>query len=208
VIQVGPIKHMQTADFDVDDAGGDPVMRGLGGGRIVNISSICGKIGVPYLVPYSASKFALTGLSTAMRAELVKDGILLTTVSPGLMRTGSAFNARFKGRHRDEFTWFTISDSIPMLSIDAARAARQIVETCRCSDAELVVTWPAKLAVVANAIAPCAVAFLMHRANVLLPTPSDASGNRARRGGKACRGGAIEAHAAHRAGRSRQQSTQ
>ena len=71
----------------------------------------------------------------------------MTTVSPGLMRTGSPFNAWFKGRHREEFAWFTVSDSLPLLTIDAARAARQIVEACRRGDAELVVSWPAKLAV-------------------------------------------------------------
>ena len=80
----------------------------------MNISSIGGKIGVPHLAPYCASKFALTGLSDSMRAELAKDGISITTVCPGMMRTGSPFNAWFKGRHRDEFTWFAVSDSIPV----------------------------------------------------------------------------------------------
>ena len=54
-----------------------------------------------------------------MRGELAKDGIYVTTVCPGLMRTGSPFNAWFKGRHRDEFAWFAISDSLPLASIDA-----------------------------------------------------------------------------------------
>ena len=140
---------MQTADFEQALAvhfwaplqtmlSAIPVMRGQGGGRIVNISSIGGKIGVAHLVPYCASKFALTGLSTALRAELAKDKILVTTVSPGLMRTGSPFNAQFKGRHREEFTWFIVADSMPLLSIDAVSAARQIVDACRCGDAELV----------------------------------------------------------------------
>jgi NAD(P)-dependent dehydrogenase (short-subunit alcohol dehydrogenase family) len=193
VIQVGPVAHMHDADFtEAMDLhfwaplqtmlAAIPVMRRQGGGRIVNISSIGGKIGVAHMVPYCASKFALVGLSTAMHGELVKDGILVTTVSPGLMRTGSPFNARFKGRHREEFAWFTVSDSLPLLTIDAARAARQIVDACRCGDAELVVSWPAKLAVVANAIFPAAVALGMRMADALLPPPSDASGDRARSG--------------------------
>ena len=193
VIQVGPLEHMEPADFDeaMDVHFWAPLhtmltaipwMRRQGGGRIVNISSIGGKIGVAHLVPYCASKFALNGLSTAMRGELVKDGILVTTVSPGLMRTGSPFNAWFKGHHRQEFAWFTVSDSLPLLSIDAPRAARQIVEACRCGDAELVVGWPAKLAVMANAMCPGAVAFGMQVANSLLPGPSDASGNRGHSG--------------------------
>jgi short-subunit dehydrogenase len=40
-------------------------------------------------------------LSTAIRAELARENILVTTVCPGLMRTGSPFNAWFKGHHRD-----------------------------------------------------------------------------------------------------------
>ncbi len=134
----GPLQTMTAAI---------PVMRRQRFGRIVNVSSIGGKIGVPHLTPYCASKFALTGLSDSMRAEIAKDGIHVTTVCPGMMRTGSPFNAWFKGRHREEFAWFAIADSLPVGSIDAARAASQIVDACRHGDAELVISWPAKLAV-------------------------------------------------------------
>jgi NAD(P)-dependent dehydrogenase (short-subunit alcohol dehydrogenase family) len=193
IIQVGPVQHMEIADFE---SAMDlhfwapletirtalPVMRRQGGGRIVNVSSIGGKIGVAHLVPYCASKFALTGLSSGLRAELARDGIVVTTVIPGLMRTGSPFNAWFKGRHRDEFAWFTVADSLPAISIDAARAARQIVAASRAGDAELVVGWPAKLAVVANAIAPEAIAQAIALTNRLLPGSTGASGDRARSG--------------------------
>jgi NAD(P)-dependent dehydrogenase (short-subunit alcohol dehydrogenase family) len=193
VIQVGPLEHMQTADFAEamevhfwaplqTTLAAIPIMRNQGGGRIVNIASIGGKIGVPHLVPYCASKFALVGLSTSMRSELVKDNILITTVSPGLMRTGSPFNAWFKGRQRQEFAWFTIADSMPVLTIDADRAARQIVDACRNGDAELVVGWPAKVAVIANAVLPGGVAVAMRVANALLPKTGGASGDRARSG--------------------------
>jgi short-subunit dehydrogenase len=148
----------------------------------VNISSVAGKIGVPHLAPYCASKFALTGLSEAVRGELGKDNILVTTVCPGLMRTGSPFNAWFKGRHRDEFTWFAISDSLPLATIDGTRAARQIIDACRYGDAELVITWPAKLAVIANAVFPEAIALGMSLANHLLPGPTNESGDQARSG--------------------------
>jgi len=193
VIQVGPIEHMETADFEQamdvhfwaplqTMQAAMPAMRAQGGGRIVNISSIGGKIGVAHLVPYCASKFALTGLSTALRGELAKDNIVVTTVSPGLMRTGSPFNAWFKGRHREEFAWFTVADSLPVVTVDATRAARQIVEACRCGDAELIVTWPAKLAVIANAVSPATVALGMRVTNALLPEPAGAEGDRAHSG--------------------------
>lgn len=185
VIKVGPLDHMEHADFEEAMAvhfwaplhttlAAVPAMRRQGAGRIVNISSIGGKIGVPHLTPYCASKFALTGLSDAMRGELAKDHIHVTTVCPGMMRTGSPFNAWFKGNHRDEFAWFTIADSIPVLSIDGRRAAAQIIDAARHGDAELVLTLPARVAVIANAVVPELVASLMATANTtLLPGPAD-----------------------------------
>jgi short-subunit dehydrogenase len=88
-----------------------PQMRERGAGRIVNISSIGGKVAVPHLAPYCASKFALVGLSKAMRIELAKDNIFVTTVCPGLMRTGSHVNAVFKGQNEKEFAWFSIGNA-------------------------------------------------------------------------------------------------
>jgi short-subunit dehydrogenase len=72
-------------------------MRRAGYGRIVNIASVGGKIAVPHLVPYCASKFALVGLSDGLRVELRQENILITTVCPGLMRTGSPRNALATG---------------------------------------------------------------------------------------------------------------
>jgi short-subunit dehydrogenase len=192
-MHVGPLDHMQVSDFEEAMAvhfwaplramlAAIPDMRRRGGGRIVNISSIAGKIGVPHLVPYCASKFALTGLSDSVRAELAKDGILVTTVCPGLMRTGSPFNAWFKGRHRDEFAWFAVSDSMPVLSINGERAAWQVINACRHGDAELVITWPARLAIIANAIVPEAVALAMNVANRLLPAAIDGGSTHAHSG--------------------------
>ncbi len=194
VMKVGPLDHMEHADFEEAMAvhfwgplhttlAAVPAMRRQGGGRIVNISSIGGKIGVPHLTPYCASKFALTGLSDSLRGELARDQIFVTTVCPGMMRTGSPFNAWFKGNHRDEFTWFAISDSIPVASIDGRRAAAQVIDAARHGDAELVITLPAKLAVIANAVAPEVMAFIMATANTtLLPPPADDGGTEAHSG--------------------------
>jgi NAD(P)-dependent dehydrogenase (short-subunit alcohol dehydrogenase family) len=188
IIQVGPIEHMSPGDFEEamgvhfwgplhTTLAAVPAMRAQGGGRIVNVSSIGGRIGVPHLAPYCASKFALTGFSESVRAELARDRIYVTTVLPGLMRTGSPFNAWFKGRHRDEFTWFAISDSLPLASIDARRAALQMIEACRHGEAELVISWPAKLAIIANAVMPEVMAFAMSIANeTVLPGPADEGG--------------------------------
>jgi short-subunit dehydrogenase len=157
-------------------------MRENGGGRIVNISSIGGKIGVPHLAPYCASKFALTGVSTSLRAELARYGISVTTVCPGLMRTGSPFNAWFKGRHRAEFAWFAIADSMPLLSIDGRRAAAHIIEAMRLGKAELIVSWPARLAVAAEGLAPNVLASAMTLVNRVLPAPTGTLGNESHSG--------------------------
>jgi NAD(P)-dependent dehydrogenase (short-subunit alcohol dehydrogenase family) len=185
IIQVGPLEHMTTADFQ--DALAThfwgplftittalPHMRASGARRIVNISSIGGKVAVPHLLPYSASKFALTGLSEGLRTELAGQGFAITTVCPGLMRTGSTYNARFKGQHRNEFAWFHVSNAIPGFSISASRAARQIVDACRHGDPELVITPTARLAVLANAISPATTARALAVANRLLPRAGDA----------------------------------
>ena len=192
IIQVGPLDHMELGDYE--DAmsthfwgplymivGALPHMRRQGEGRIVNISSIGGRIAVPHLVPYSASKFALVGLSDGLRVELARDNIVVTTVCPGLMRTGSPVNALFKGQRPQEFAWFAISDSLPLASIDARRAARQIIDACRHGDAELVITLQAKLAILARTLAPELFADVMTLINQLLPGPT-AGGGEARPG--------------------------
>jgi NAD(P)-dependent dehydrogenase (short-subunit alcohol dehydrogenase family) len=193
IIQMGPVDHMNPDDYD--DAmkthfwgplyatlAAVPFMRRQGEGRIVNISSIAGRIAVPHLAPYSASKFALTGLSDGLRYELARDNILVTTVCPGLMRTGSPVNAMFKGRRPEEYAWFAISGSLPLTSIDADRAARQIVEACRHGEAELVITLQAKVAILARTIAPEFFADAMSFMNHLLPPPTGHEGDRPRPG--------------------------
>jgi NAD(P)-dependent dehydrogenase (short-subunit alcohol dehydrogenase family) len=193
VIQVGPLEHMSTLDFENAMAThfwgplhlmfeSVPSMRRRGFGRIVNIASIGGRIAVPHMAPYSASKFALVGLSDAVRAELDQYGIRVTTVSPGLMRTGGPLNADVKGKHEAEYGWFVVADSLPALSTSAESAARQIVEACRYGDPELTITLPARIAMVANSVAPAAVARAMQLANRLLPGPSGADGDVRKRG--------------------------
>jgi NAD(P)-dependent dehydrogenase (short-subunit alcohol dehydrogenase family) len=182
VIQVGPMETMTHDDYEQAMAIHFwapllcseqvlPDMRRRRQGRIVNISSIGGKIAVPHLLPYCASKFALVGLSKAMRAELVKDGIYVTTVCPGLMRTGSPRNALFKGRHRAEYAWFSIGGAMPLLSMDANRAARQIIDACRYGRADVTLSLPAKLAVLIDAIAPELTADVAALAGRVLPAP-------------------------------------
>ncbi len=65
-----------------------PLMRRRGGGRIVNVSSIAGRMGLPYQGYYSAAKFAMEGLSEALSIEVRSFGIDVVLIEPGDMRTG------------------------------------------------------------------------------------------------------------------------
>lgn len=193
-IQFGPLEHMSRADFE--DAmkvhlWGPfhtmseviPVMARQGQGRIVNVSSVGGMIALPHMAPYCASKFALVGLSDAVRAELRRVGIRVTTVCPGLMRTGSHVNAMFKGKHEAEYAWFSISNALPFASVSARRAARRIIDACRHGDAHLTIGLPARIAIMANAVFPKVTAELVALLCRLLPSPTDrASGNELRPG--------------------------
>jgi NAD(P)-dependent dehydrogenase (short-subunit alcohol dehydrogenase family) len=161
-----------------------PEMRIWGGGRIVNISSIGGKIAVPHMASYSASKFALTGLSDAVRAELARDNIHVTTVAPGMMRTGSHVNAKFKGKHGDEFGWFSASAGAPLISMNADRAARKILAACRRGQPSLTLTFAARFAILANALFPNLTGYIMKCVNRFLPEAAGEEGNRSRAGGQ------------------------
>jgi NAD(P)-dependent dehydrogenase (short-subunit alcohol dehydrogenase family) len=162
-------------------------MRLWGGGRIVNITSIGGKVAMPHFAPYSASKFALTGFSDAIRAELARDNIQVTTVAPGLMRTGSHVNAKFKGKHDAEFAWFSASAGAPLISMDADRAARKIVAACRRGQPSLTLTFAARGAIAGNALFPNLTGYAMKIVNRFLPDVADERGEQSRAGSELSR---------------------
>jgi NAD(P)-dependent dehydrogenase (short-subunit alcohol dehydrogenase family) len=187
IIQVGPLESVTLGDFqhamEVNYWGTVhatlavlPSMRQRGSGRIVNITSIGGKVAIPHLLPYDAAKFAVVGFSEGLRAEAGRDGITVTTVVPGLMRTGSPVNAFFKGDAEKEFAWFSLGDATPVSAMSARRAARQIVAAARRGDAEVTLSWQAKLLRVAHDLFPGAITDLLGLVNRLLPTASGPTG--------------------------------
>jgi NAD(P)-dependent dehydrogenase (short-subunit alcohol dehydrogenase family) len=193
LVEVGPMEHLTSGDFEralrlhfwapfelISQV--VPEMRTWGGGRIVNISSIGGKVAVPHMASYSASKFALTGFSDAVRAELASDNIHVTTVAPGTMRTGSHVNAKFKGRHDNEFAWFAASAGAPFISMSADRAARKILAACRRGQPSLTLTFAARAAILGNALCPNLTGYLMKFVNRLLPEGGDEEGNKSKAG--------------------------
>jgi NAD(P)-dependent dehydrogenase (short-subunit alcohol dehydrogenase family) len=193
IIQVGPLEHMMREDFERAMrlhfwAPFDlirrvvPEMRRRGGGRIVNISSIGGKIAVPHMAPYTASKFALAGFSDALRAELARENILVTTVTPGMMRTGSQIHANFKGNHASEYNWFAASSALPLASISAERAARKILAACTRGKPALIMPIPARALIWANALCPNLFGHVMKIVNAYLPSAVGPSGDDSRAG--------------------------
>jgi short-subunit dehydrogenase len=157
-----------------------PEMRARRSGRIVNICSVGGKISLPHLLPYSVGKFALAGFSEGIRAELMLDNITVTTVYPGLMRTGSPRNAEFKGKHRAEYTWFLLSDAMPGLSTGADCAAREIVRGCEYGKSELIITLPAKFAIRLHQMFPGMSSLALAAVNRGLPAQGDSGQEKAR----------------------------
>ncbi len=180
VIQVMPLENSAKEDFEeamnthfwgvyyVTNA----VLRQMkkrGEGRIVNISSVGGKVAIPHLLPYSTSKFALAGYSEGLRAELLKDGIYVTTVCPGLMRTGSPRQVVVKGNHELEYAWFKIGDSLPLISVSAEYAANEIVNAAKRGDAEIIISLPAQILAAFKGLFPGTTADIMSLINMILP---------------------------------------
>lgn len=180
IIQVGPLEVQTQKDFEeamqVHFWGPFyamkavlPEMRQRQEGRIINIVSIGGKVPVPHLTPYCASKFALAGLSSAMHTELAKDNVIVTSIYPGLMRTGSHINAYFKGQNEKEYAMFSIMNGLPTNSVSAEKAARQIIEAARRGDSEFIVSVPAWLAAKVHGLFPEFTSGVLAFSNRFLP---------------------------------------
>ncbi|WP_417745686.1 SDR family NAD(P)-dependent oxidoreductase [Rosistilla oblonga] len=180
IITVGPLEAMEFDDF-ADSMNTNcwgalhtskavlPHMRSAGWGRIVNIASLGGKRAVPHMLPYAASKFALVGLSNGMRAELKQENIFVTTACPGVMRTGSPRNANFKGQHRDEYAWFSIGDSLPVMSMDAETAATQILDACQQGRGEVFIHSPWNMTIALQNLCPELTQEILGLAATVLP---------------------------------------
>ncbi|WP_276497301.1 SDR family NAD(P)-dependent oxidoreductase [Pontibacter litorisediminis] len=191
VISAGPVAEMTVREFEeainihywgpvYTTLAVLPSMKARGGGRILNVASIGGIISVPHLVPYSASKFALVGLSEGLRAELKKYNILVTTATPGLMQTGSPRHAVIKGHHKEEYTLFKIMDSSPLTSIPAEESARKMLNALRHGDAAVTTTFFAAMGEVLHRLSPGLTTDILALVNAVLPGEGGIGKNRAR----------------------------
>ena len=179
VIKVGPVKSMTQDDFaeamelmfwgvvHTTLAGLPYLERSCG--TIVNITSVGGKVTVPHLLPYCCAKFAAVAFSDGLRAELRGTGVNVLTVAPGLMRTGSHVNVKFKGNAEGEAAWFGLGASTPGLAMTADRAARQIVDAAARGKGEAILGLPAQVLTRFHALFPDTTSGLLSIANGLLP---------------------------------------
>lgn len=182
IIQVGPLAQMTVEDFHVALAAmclgpvhvtlaALPHLRERGSGHIINVTSIGGKVAAPHILPYACAKFAAVGFSEGLRAELAGSGITVTTVVPGLMRTGSHLRAQFKGDVAREYAWFGAGASLPLVAMDAERAARRIISAGLAGRPELTLTPLAIVATRIAGLAPGSTTRFLGLVDRLLPKP-------------------------------------
>jgi NAD(P)-dependent dehydrogenase (short-subunit alcohol dehydrogenase family) len=164
-IKVGPAESMTIGDYEramqtmfwgtvYPTLALLPEFKARGTGRVVNITSIGGKVAMPHLLPYTCAKFAAVGFSEGLHAELRESGVKVVTIAPGLMRTGSHLNAEFKGDPEKEAAWFGFAASAPGLSMSGERAARQIADATARGTSEKILTTQANLLARAHGVAP------------------------------------------------------
>lgn len=147
--------------------------RSPAGGRLGLVGSVGGLLAVPHLVPYSCAKAAVRALGEGLQEETAGSAVSVTTVHPGLMRTGSHLQAEFGGRPEAEFAWFSALAGMPLLSMDAERAAEKVVRAVERRRTRLVLTPAARTASLAHAVAPRLVARVNGLVARALPTPLD-----------------------------------
>ncbi|MCP9493007.1 MAG: SDR family oxidoreductase [Pyrinomonadaceae bacterium MAG19_C2-C3] len=199
IIQVAPMDEMTHADYteamNINFYGALnmtlavlPIMKRRKRGNIVNIISFGGKVAVPHMLPYTASKRALAGFSEGSRVELRKHNVTVTSVYPGPMRTGSHVNVIYKGQNEKEAAWFSTTASTPVLSMQAERAASQIITGFKQGRAQVVMPLLTELQIKAAALAPAVAQEFLVLVDKMMP----ASGGIGKQSASGKESGAVE----------------
>jgi len=180
IIQVGPAADVTFEHFDDAIAtmlNGPinlawtvlPGMRERRSGRIGTVASVGGMVSPPHLLPYATAKFGAVGFSDGLAAELAGSGVTATTIVPGLMRTGSHTQAQFFGDAPREYAWFASAASLPLVSMDAERAAKVIVTAVLAGKPFVSLTPLTWLAIRFRGLAPATTTRLMKLMAAVLP---------------------------------------
>lgn len=182
-ISVAPLARLEHSDFD--DAmkvmfwapvnltsAVLPYMKRRGSGHIVDITSVGGRVSIPHLLPYCCAKFAYVAFSKGLGIELDAHRIRVLTVIPGLMRTGSYLNAKFKGLAESEFAWFGLLGNLPGFSVSASHASGRIIKALQKNRRTCTISLPAKALIAAEALLPEVTQTALATLNrYLLPAP-------------------------------------
>ena len=198
VIQAAPVESLVLHEFEdaMDTMAWGPIhaamtvlphMRRRGHGRIGTVTSIGGMVSPPHLLPYATAKFAAVGFSDGLAAALSGTGVTATTIVPGLMRTGGHEHARFGGDAPAEYAWFAPAASLPLVSVDADRAARRIVDAVLAGRPMVVLTPLAWLGIRVRGLAPATTTRVLGLVGRLLPDAPGREGARTAEGHEAAR---------------------
>jgi len=180
IMSVGPMETMMQEDYEaamkVHFWGPfhiiNRVLQGMKmkkSGRIVNVVSIGGVLSFPHLLPYNVSKFAFSGYSEGLTAEVSRYNIKVTTIYPGLMATGSPRNITIKGEYEREYAWFSRAASLPVFAINPEKAAERIITAMQGGEKTVTLTIPAKAGKAARGLFPALVITIFGVVNRLLP---------------------------------------
>lgn len=182
IIQVGPFHNLNKSDYEDSlklhfwatyqlIRNFLPQLKRSKDARVLVTNSLGGRVGVPHLSSYSVGKFAQSGFLESIRPELVQSGIGLTVAYPALMRTGSPDHAHYRGNLRDERFWFTLSDSLPLISLPADQAVTSILNAVKAGRPEVIPGFVGKLGLKTRELSPSLFNFVMKVANGFLPKP-------------------------------------
>ncbi len=188
IMQIGPLDNMAQSDFEaamnINFWGGlwcaraaMPHLKKSGQGRIANIVSFGGQVAAPHMAPYTASKFAMKGFSDALRNEAARDGVLVTTVCPGPIRSGSHLQIKFKGQQAKEFRLLKMAIAIPGGAIEVESAARLIIEAMKKGVPSLIFPFPVFLLTAAYAVFPNLAGAILSLVTRFAPAPDSANGD-------------------------------
>ncbi len=140
-----------------------PLMRQQGSGTIINVSSVAGFIGVPYMAAYGATKHALNCISKATRVELDGTGVRILNVCPGFVATNFSANA-VRGKDRKKMGGGE-------RGISAEQVARATLRGYLSGRREVVVPWFYNLVILAYRMFPAVIERGMRRSMRRLPDP-------------------------------------
>jgi NAD(P)-dependent dehydrogenase (short-subunit alcohol dehydrogenase family) len=132
------LRHMRPARF----------------GRIANVSSVGGRFAAPHMMPYTTSKFALTGYTKSLRPEALRDNIYVTGIYPSTIRTGGHRHAWIKGNQTAEYSWFSLGDVIPGVATSVETAARMTLKGIQSGDPEVIIGLAGRIKIAIDGLMP------------------------------------------------------